>query len=285
MRIFHESLSLPAMQSSKRLVILEAKKHAWAKVTCEDTPTFRLVNWDDPEQKLQETLSQDSGENDLHLSTPGHWPPTMYPEIFGISETWLMLLSQVIRLSNEKELAESENSEDFSFRSFNKHAKSLELCILRWENSAASSLSSMRYGDGLSSADVDWILLESMLSALGDALTIYFYRRVRDVEPQTLQFQVCRVRDALIASKELCSASKKYLQGMLWAAFVAGCEALDSGVQASFADWFASRESQHGQRSLGHRMSYVMKSIWDRRRCDLQPVSWMQLMQDVIHPP
>lgn len=42
---------------------------------------------------------------DLHLGIPGRWSLTLFPKIHGVAESFLMLLSQVIRLANERGLS------------------------------------------------------------------------------------------------------------------------------------------------------------------------------------
>jgi hypothetical protein len=63
----------------------------------------------------------------LHLERPGLWSSTLYPEIFGIPEQWVFLLSQVIRLGKEKDATEGDDATSgLSLKDFISRAKTLE---------------------------------------------------------------------------------------------------------------------------------------------------------------
>lgn len=44
-------------------------------------------------------------QRDLHLAIPGRWSSTLFPKMYGVAERFLLLLSQVIRLANERDLS------------------------------------------------------------------------------------------------------------------------------------------------------------------------------------
>jgi arginine metabolism regulation protein II len=244
----------------------------------QDPLSFRLTAWDDLEKKLSETKSRDEGENDLHLGTPGLWSATLYPEIFGVPETWLTLLSQVIRLANERELAENAGNDAISLHEYLRRAKDLERFILRWEAPTLSAVSS-----NTSTAlivDTDWVTLDSMLSALRHALAIYYYRRILDVNPEVLQAKVTNVRDSLFAVKQLCQSNGKHLNGLMWSAFIAGCEAQEPAVQSSFSHWFGFCTQRNGHASFT-KMRLIMEKVWHEREKDQKTsVSWIRLLKD-----
>ena len=244
----------------------------------QDNYSFRLIPWDNLDQKFKIAKCREQGENDLHLSVPGLWSSTLYPEIFGVSESWMILLSQVIRLSNEKELTETDAGPTrLSVKEFMKSAKALEVFILRFDSTIGNER--VHANSELMASEADWIVLEAMNIALRHALAIYFYRRIYDVEPDNLQPMVIKVRESLSACKLSCDVVKRCLQGLLWSAFIAGCEALDVQLQASFADWFDSEMAQcYG--SLGARLRQMMQQIWDRRKNgSTRSATWLDLLR------
>lgn len=88
---------------------------------------FRLKDWNNLDQEDMVVKSQDDGENDLHLSEPGQFSATMYPEIYGILEPWIFLLSQIIRLGNEKDAADYDDIEvALPLKDFMCRAKAIE---------------------------------------------------------------------------------------------------------------------------------------------------------------
>ncbi|KAK5948010.1 hypothetical protein OHC33_010938 [Knufia fluminis] len=234
MRIFHESVSFSSTRLNLQRTIRDAVEKSGVIVRGTDPSSFRLIPWEDLDEKFREIKTREQGENDLLLAGPGKWPATMYPEIFGVPETWLNLLSQVIRLANEKETAESADEPTLSLKDFLRRAKALETYILRWEYSNNLVTTS----SGLQIMEVDWIMLETMQSALHHALAIYFYRRIHDVDPVVLQPKVQKVKEYLFACKQICESGGGFLDGWMWPAFIAGCEALDPTLQEAFTAWF-----------------------------------------------
>lgn len=275
-RIFHESLSILPTRLPSRRKIKDSIERSGVIIPSQDPLSFRLVAWENFEKKTSEAKNREQGENDLHLSTPGVWTATLYPEIFGVPELWLMLLSQVIRLANEKELAGNSDAIDaMSLKEYMKRAKDLENCILRWENSATTAIV-WDASSGLQLLDVDWIILESMLGALRHALAIYFYRRILDVDPEILQPKVVKVKDFLMACKKL-GQCKKNLNSLIWPAFIAGCEAIDLDLQKSFLEWFSVYVREDVPASLV-RMKSIMEQVWqERRKEEGLSVSWLRL--------
>ena len=236
-----------------------------------DSSSFRLIPWDDLEEKFKEIKTREQGENDLHLGSPGIWAGTLYPEIFGVPETWFNLLSQVIRLGNEKEVAADANEPALPLKEFAQRAKALETYILRWRFPDDLVTTS----GGLQVMEVDWIMLETMQNALHHALAIYFYRRIHDVDPIMLQAKVQKVKDCLYACKQICESGGGFFDGWMWPAFIAGCEALDIGLQRSFTEWFDFSRSR-GKQSSSIRMQQLVDQVWDERRRDSRrSKSWL----------
>lgn len=244
----------------------------------QDNLSFRVLTWDDLDQKFLEAKNQEQGENDLHLASPGLWPATLYPEIFGVPEVWLSLLSQVIRLGNEKDLSETK-APTLSLTEFSSRAKALERCILNWDESASTSIVESSTHKSLQIVNIDWIMLESMLSALRHALVIYFYRRIHDIDPEMLQSKVSKVKDFLFACKEVCASSGRFVSALTWPAFIAGCEATSDDLQESFSEWFRLCLQRNGNQSSA-RLQRVMEKVWHERRQDCRPsTSWLKLLR------
>lgn len=274
-RIFHESLSLLPTKSPNRLMIRDAVEQSGVIIPSQDPLSFRLAPWENLEKKSSEAKSREQGENDLHLGTPGLWTATLYPEIFGVPELWLMLLSQVIRLANEKELAEnSESSDVMSLKEYLRRAKDLECCISQWETSATAAAI---WNTSTQLLDVDWIILESMLGALRHALAIYLYRRIFDVDPEILQSKVVKVKEFLIACGKSAQCNSKHLNSLVWPAFIAGCEAIESSLQEYFLGWFSMCLQQNAPASMV-RMKSTMERVWmERSNHNSTAVSWLRL--------
>ncbi|KAE8155026.1 fungal-specific transcription factor domain-containing protein [Aspergillus avenaceus] len=208
-----------------------------------DSLSFRLRAWDDLDQEMQVVKSQEQGENDLHLEHPGIFAATLYPEIFGIPESWILLLSLVIRLGREKDLAEAQDTPDpLSLRDFTKRAKAVERRIQTLEPPFNSDNH-----------------LASVLEAIHHALAIFFYRRIYDLDSSVLLGRVQGVRDCLrkCETDEVLRASA----GLIWAAFLGACEATTVELQDDFETWFRASATRTGLASFTETLSRVQR-VW-----------------------
>lgn len=205
---------------------------------------FRISQWSDtPDYTMTKVKSLQLGQQDLHLEHPGRWDLTMYPEIFGIPEALLYLMSHVTRLGNERDLLINSRPDDAcpSPRDFLLRAKMLERSICRWdptkdcEDASAST---------------------AMVAAIQKALLIFFYRRFYDVESAILQDEVRQVMELLQSSR----ASEQTVY-MIWPGFIAACEAIRPNLQVFFRGWFVDCFRQTGLPSFQAALS-IAESIW-----------------------
>lgn len=233
-RIFYESLCISNTNSKHRREV-EMAAGASGFIVGQDSLVFRLPNWNNLSQEMLAPKTQEEGENDLHLERPGVWPATLYPEIFGIPEKLVLFLSLAIRLGNEKDATGQRGApSSINLQEFLSRAKALENCFIQVQESADISTAQIPR-----SSRTDLAKLVAIISATQQALEIYFYRRIYDLDASLLQAKVEKVLDSITrlqcASSTFCGSLC-----MLWPAFVAACEADDPKLQRSFSVWFES---------------------------------------------
>lgn len=224
-RIFHESTFVGGVNSSHRVHVRQAIESSGASAYSQDNLTLDLSNcsaWDDLPGQMQRVKGREEGENDLHLMRPGVWSATLYPEIFGLPEVYIFLLSLIVRLGREKDDAELQpEATNLSLKEFLRRAKAVERCI-----------------NQLRPQDQTTDVIDTLVDATHNALVIYFYRRIFNVDASMLQSRVLIVRDCLLnfesAGVDVAYGSAR----LIWPAFIAACEAEDAEVQLSFANWF-----------------------------------------------
>lgn len=282
MRLFHESLTFTSTSGEQRWQIQRLVTATDHRVACQDNPSFRLTAWDDLDQKLREVKTREMGENDLHLARPGLWTATLYPEIWGIPETWMILLSQTIRLGNEKDLAGHQNDvNSLTLREFSHRSKALERCILDWnEFSDRTSDAEPRESQDETASIEKWHF-DSALKALHHALIIYFYRRVHDLDSSLLQTHVVQVMDNLRAFQQHIQLGNRYASVLIWPAFIAACEATSKELQISFLRWFET-SAQHNGQKRSRRIQTFVNSLWSKQNqpgnCSL---TWLNLLKSM----
>lgn len=172
-------------------------------------------------------------QRDLHLAIPGRWSLTLFPKIYGIAESFLMLLSQVIRLANERDISLHQSEEGvLNLRDFWIRAKTLEKAIrvllvscdghTHWE-------------------DESQVEGKPRARAMYTALLIFFHRRINDLDPSLLQREVEAVRDYLERVRvDEAALGGENMATLIWPAFIAACEAVHSETQMFFSYWFES---------------------------------------------
>ncbi|KAG6367655.1 hypothetical protein INS49_001848 [Diaporthe citri] len=251
-RILYESTITSEVNSRHRLHVREAVESSGLVVVGQDSMHFRLSSWKDIQKEMAKVKGQYDGENDLHLERPGVWSATLYPEIFGIPEQWISILSLVIRLGKEKDAAQIDRTESSPrLGEFLSMAKGLEEVInhLPWPEQVE---------DGL----------DSLLGAWQQSLAIYFYRRIYDVDASLLQQKVVKARDYIMCYepmdlRQVCASAR-----LMWPAFIAACEAEGFELQQSFADWLRSSSRESGLQVFEDTLRAIERSWQDRTSLD-----------------
>lgn len=215
----------------------------------------------DSDLDIDEIKGRESGLHDIHLNDSRRDHGTMYNEIYGISETWLSLVSQTTRLGNILEASKYGRNVDGCFREFlDKRASRLEhiVCSFALEGPGdKDNESGTPVGKSRSAA-------YHMLQAMNSALVILFYRRVRIVNPLILQGHVSSVVQSLGEFDEALSTEGLAGPGSAWPAFIAGCEALSRRDRTLLMAWLDKGFDKCGLETFNVAMG-VMKEVWKRQ--------------------
>lgn len=217
--------------------------------------SFRLSHWTHLEQEMLRTKTREEGENDLHLQIPGEWSATLYPEIFGVPEQWILLVSLIIQLAKEKD---DDNQlfhrSKLSVKDFLHRAKAIETAISRLQRSASDPE------------------LDNLLEAMRHALAIYFYRRIYDVDSSMLQQKVASICECLQRSDEIVSPAAHGAARFIWPAIVAAREAESIENQVCLTNWFQNAARRAGLHLFITALANV-KAIWEAKKATFVPCS------------
>lgn len=256
-RIFFESTVVRnAASSLYQRHVARAIEESGAGAYSRDTLSFRLGRWDNLEADVLKVKDRESGENDLHLQIPGAWPDTLYPEIFGVPEVHVLIVSLIIRLSRERETQDTDDSSStLDLKSFMSRAKAIEKLIRLQKPPIPTPNTGLAH----------------LIEATYHALVIYFYRKIHDIDSSILQQQVSSVRDCLIryeyANTEKGFASMR----LIWPAYVAACEADDPIIQKSFLEWFETAAQESGLPLFTARLDSI-KEVWREKHGEVVPM-------------
>lgn len=224
---------------------------------------FRILpNIEVSDSTMSMEKDPEMAQRDLHLAIPGRWNLTLFPKVYGVAETFLMLLSQVVRLANERDLnlmSYGAGRRVLNLRDFWMRAKALEKRI--------NVLLSSGFTEHVQNFE-DEVALEltnSIARAMYTALSIFFYRRIYDINAIMLQQEVDVVRVCLTQIRQ----EEDYRNGvitaaLIWPAFVTACESVDPESQLFFSSWFDSCFKATGLVNVAVAKQ-IVEMIWSRR--------------------
>lgn len=209
-------------------------------------------------------------QRDIHLAIPGRWNMTLFPKIYGVSESFLMLLSQVIRLANERDFSMSQAAGEntLNMKDFWTRAKALEKGI-RILMASCTSGSSQGY-----EVESEIEIGNARAQAMYTALFIFFHRRIYELDALMLHQHVAAVRDSLLRIQIEEAGHNGNTATLIWPAFITACEAVDTESQAFFSSWFETCSTTTGLANVSIAKD-IIQSIWNRRQeGDLDGFMW-----------
>ncbi|KAF2644220.1 hypothetical protein P280DRAFT_392815 [Massarina eburnea CBS 473.64] len=269
-RILYESTMIGTSDTSQRNHVRKAIQSS-GLAHSQDSLSFCLSSWRDLSQDMMRVKGQEEGENDLHLQYPGIWKGTLHPEIFGIPEPWLLLLSLVIRLAREREgLTQDGRTETLSAKEFLNRAKAIEVYIESMRTNRQTPENSVGTN------------LEHILDALQHALSIYFYRRIYDIDSAMLQHRVETIRDCLLRCDCVGSEQMYGSARLVWPAFIAASEADSLELQSSFSQWFEVSAQRSGLRLFSDTLENLQRIWAHKRNSHGMSVSWIDTMESAV---
>jgi hypothetical protein len=260
-RLLHESTFPGRKDSQHRQHVRQAIESSGAGSFSYDDLSFAALDLQNLDQQMLRIKGQEEGENDLHLKYPGVWAATQYPEIFGLPEIYVFILSAIIRLGRWKEDAFA-GSMATGLREYMRGAKELETFLHRLQHKPDSVAVAPLSDPGQQHCQS---LLETLSRAMQQALEIHFYRRVYDIDPSTLQTQVKAVSECLQRCEVLNEGAGYGSMRLIWPAYIAASEALDEDLRGSFMTWFGNCAKTSGLGAFQDTMEDVEK-VWAKQQ-------------------
>ncbi|RMJ09884.1 hypothetical protein CDV36_010482 [Fusarium kuroshium] len=234
-------------------------------------------------RKLHSSHGQKESRRDIkaiHLADTSQDQENMYMQIYGVPETWLSLVSQITRLANVMDRLSTRKKSDAEILvSLQPRASYLEnaVCLFKSrheaETDSTASLSPVPGGTPHM----------HMVRALGSALVIFFYRRIRNVNPLVLQDSVNDVIEYLHSFDDALEQHGLLGPGTAWPAFIAGAEAMSVRQRHHISAWLDKGFSKSGFES--YRVTKeVLVEVW-RRRDEAEGSgdcsTWMDVCRDM----
>lgn len=210
------------------------------------------------------------GIRDIHLEDLRDFSDTLYFQAYGISETWLSLVSLTTRLANVLDVVTASKTEASRLlrASLEKKSTRLETMVCSLASRTPEAYPSLLDStEGTLSGPSVTSASTAMHRAMNAALVIFFYRRIRNVHPWILQIYVKNVVEALRDFDRDITRNSTYKCGTVgtpWPAFIAGCEAITKNDQAWFVAWLRERATKSPSAGTDSALD-VMREVWRRR--------------------
>lgn len=250
-------------------------------------------NMSEAEQIAVSREDGEAGIRDIHYEHSSDRKGTLYMQLYGISENWLSLVSQTTRLANVLDSFKASQQRNIDMlESLERRKMRLEQMVCSFAMADASDhqiWNASRANDALNDemANLYAGLRSQMIRAFNSSLTIFFYRRVRNVSPWILQEHVEKVIRALQDFKISCERYDMNGPGSPWPSFIAGCEAMSTSQREYFKTWFDSAFELTGFTRF-QTAKTCMIEVWQHRdslkrdRAATGDViySWIHLLQE-----
>lgn len=237
-------------------------------------PNGSLARFSVTEETLESGLdptsekSTEVGYNDIHLDNNGRWQETLYTKIYGVPETLLSLLSQTVKLANGKQRLETvAMSSKRVSDALRRHTKRLE------RNLWTLSLQDKSTGEQEPPES-------PLISAVHQALIVYFYRQVQRVDAMLLQDSVKKALDHLEPCLDQLDHGHDLTLLVAWTAFVVACEAATDDLQERALNCLTRVENCAAFFTI-RKMSHIARRVWEQRQqTDDWTISWLDVAKD-----
>lgn len=245
----------------------------------------------EPSQPRQDGHVNESPSGDIHLQGCEGKSDHALRFLYGISETWLSLVSQTTRLANyiERLPVDFEKLDKAFLDSLESRKKQVENII--WASTGCPSSLDQEPetgGSGRRKRQSGWQTPPAgprahLLEAFNHALVIFFYRRIQNIHPRVVQQLVDDVIQALRDFDSICEKESLEGPGSPWPAFIAGCEAISSDQRAFFRDWLQKSYEKTGFTRFKTTITCVQE-VWRRQdeffRNGRQDWTWVHVSKD-----
>ncbi|KAM3444196.1 hypothetical protein MY4824_000085 [Beauveria thailandica] len=167
----------PQKPGSRSSLVTEESRHQLRSFRVADQST---------ESDLRMSVEKDAAaaHDDIHLEVMGDWQESLFPQLYGLPESLLGLLSQTIRLANEQELLQRDANVDVSMiANLCRRTKVLEHNILSWKMPCENSHSHnfQNPAESQPATNLGGQFIPRLTTTFRHAVTLFYYRRVQNI--------------------------------------------------------------------------------------------------------
>ncbi|POR38327.1 hypothetical protein TPAR_01466 [Tolypocladium paradoxum] len=200
-----------------------------------------------------------------------------FKDIYGLPQELISLISRATFLANEITMLRSRYPEFSTTSDLGNRCAELETEICAWSDEGATGDAE---SDDPVAAFANRAIMAHLTEAFHCATIIFFYRRVRQLNPLLLQPWV---EKTLANLQEFEQEQRRFSLincGIVWPGFIAGAEALDLGLQARFHKHLRDCAKLSGMRNF-ELAANTLQDLWRARQGEGgENMTWMDLVRD-----
>lgn len=219
----------PARPGSRMSLVNEESRHKLRSFRVADQST-------ELDLRMSVQKIAPAAHEDIHLEVMGDWTESLFPELYGLPESLLGLLSQTIRLANEQELLHRDANVDVSMiTNLCRRTKALEYNLLSWKLPIESShCDTPRHSveNNRPATSSSGQVIPHLATTFHQAVILFYYRRVQNINGLMLQDGVRKV----LTNLSIADGPHEAVP-LLWPAFLAACEAIEPSLREGLDDW------------------------------------------------
>lgn len=203
--------------------------------------------------------------------------PVFFKDIYGFPLELLSFISRATFLANEIAVLRRQYPELSTTAELESRCSKLEAELCSWNDQGTSS-------DGEPEDPVlafaNRTIMDHLIAAFHCAAIIFFYRRVRQINPFLLQPLVEKTLSHLQEFEQEQRRFSLINCGIVWPGFIAGTEALGPGLQGRFYTYLHDCARLSGMRNFEYAAD-ILRDIWSaRREKGNENLTWMDLVRD-----
>lgn len=198
---------------------------------------------------------------------------SLFEEIYGVPIQLLSLISKVSWLASEVRLRDGGFGFDLGLQGNDLavYARELEDTILAWmPNQSVEGESELLGGDH--------VMMQHLIFAIYNALIIYFYRRIYDINARVLQPYVEQVASHLFAIEQQKLQANLVFNAIAWPGFIAASEAIDPLLRSQLSSWLRNSAQESGFRNFDIAEN-VAQQVWRLQDGGHNRASWIDLVE------
>lgn len=168
------------------------------------------------------------GDFELALLGQAQDGSSLFDQIYGIPETLLSLLSHCTALANDISAQKASSSDLSISHDLAQRSKSLEDQITLWQYEPQQR----QNGEDDESLGANAVIMGNLIRAIHGALSVFFYRRISNLNPSILQGLVDQTIDHLLQCEQEKLNAQLVNCGIAWPGFIAAAEAIGEERQS-----------------------------------------------------